>query len=66
MKADLFAIPEGVAGLNNDELTVWNAFQRFLQSIPLASEGPLSHDAVAITAALLVLATATAFPAKPI
>jgi hypothetical protein len=65
MSATLFGIPEGIALLTGEEQAVWASYQRFLHCIPLASEGPLGTDAIAITAALLTLATSTAYPPPP-
>jgi hypothetical protein len=61
MQPDRFANDEDLALLTTGERAMWDSYQRFLHCIVLP--GPLSYDAVAVTAALLALATATVPPA---
>jgi hypothetical protein len=63
MKPDLFADDEDLALLTAGERAIWDSYQRFLHCINLS--GPVSYDAVAVTAALLALATVTVPPASP-
>jgi hypothetical protein len=59
MAKQILVDPQGVEDLSRNERDIWDSYQRFLNAI---EPTVMSFDGMAVTAALLALATAMAGP----